>query len=166
MSRFEVHGPFKVPFQANAGGKAITSKEAKAFWMANPAFARSKGCYIFAIKASKGMKPLYVGKATRTFAGEVFTPHKLAKYMTALSYSKKGTPLLFLLCHPTGKGATNKSNIDDLESFLIQEGMRANPQLVNERKTRPDAWSIAGVLRDGRGKPSRAAQDLKRLLNR
>ena len=164
MTRFVVKGPYEVPVQVNKGGKAITSLEAKAFWDENAALSGEKGCYVFGMRASKGMKPLYVGKATKSFAQEVFTPHKLAKYMAGLTHSKKGTPVLFFLCVPKTKGPVNGPNIDELESFLIQAGMKAYSDLLNERKTKVEAWSIGGVLRDGKGKPTNAAQEFKGLM--
>jgi hypothetical protein len=164
MTRFIVKGPYDIPVQVNKGGKAITSGEAKEFWSKYPTVMAEKGCYVFGIRASKGMKPLYVGKATKDFGHEIFAPHKLAKYMTALSLSKKGTPVFFFICPQKNKGILNKLNIDELESFLIQAGIKANPSLLNDKKTKIEAWSIGGVLRDGQGKPTDAAQNFKGLM--
>jgi hypothetical protein len=164
MTRFVVKGPYEVTVQVNKGGKAISPAEVKAFWKKYASLSAEKGCYIFGMRASKGIKPLYVGKATKTFGREIFTSDKLAKYMIALSQSKKGTPVLFFLCTPKTKGVVNKRNVDELESFLIQTGMKAYPGLLNDKKTKIEGWSIGGVLRDGKGKPTKAAQEFKRLM--
>jgi hypothetical protein len=164
LAEFIVEGPFEVPVQKNKGGRVITTSEAKLFWSENPEFNKKRGCYVFGIRAGKGIKPAYVGKATRSFEQEVFTPHKRAKYMEALSLSGKGTPVLFFVCLPKTKGAPNRSQINEVESFLIQTGMKANRGLLNEKKTRVEAWSIRGVLRSGQGKPTAEAHKFKRLM--
>lgn len=165
MTRFMVKGPYEIEVQSNKGGKIITSDEATRFWERNPTLAEEKGCYVFGLRASKGMKPIYVGKATISFSKEVFTSHKLVKYITALSNSAKGTPVLFFLCLPRAKGPVNKLHIDELESYLIQAGLKANSNLLNDKKTKIESWSIGGILRDGQGKPTRSAQEFKGLMD-
>jgi hypothetical protein len=165
MTRFLVKGPFLVDFQKNPAGKAITPSEGKLFWDKHPALKKELGCYVFGIRASKGMKPLYIGKATKSFGQEVFSSHKLAKYMEGLSHSKKGAPILFFVCLPKQAGPKNKKSIDELESYLIQAGLKANFNLLNDKKTKIESWSIAGVLRDRPGQPTISAQDFKKLMN-
>jgi hypothetical protein len=165
MARFEVFGPCEVGVQKNNAGRIITKNEIKDFWETFSHLRNRKGCYVFGFHAAKGMKPMYVGKATKSFKGEVFQPHKLNKYYAALSKQSKGTPVLFFVCAPLGKGAPNKNQIGEIESFLIQAGLAANRALLNEKDTKPETWSIAGVVRGQRGKPSQAAQDFKKLMN-
>ena len=164
MTRFIVKGPFVIPVQKNIGGRAIAASEGKDFWLRHTALGDEKGCYVFGVRAGKGMTPLYAGKATKSFKQEVFAPHRLAKYMTALTLFQKGTPVLFFLCSPITKGAVNKVNIDELEYFLIQAGMKANPGLLNDKKKKVEVWSIGGILRDRQGKPTNAAQEFKVLM--
>ncbi|MBI5639576.1 MAG: hypothetical protein HZA17_04035 [Nitrospirae bacterium] len=63
------------------------------------------------------------------------------------------------------KGPVNKKAINEAESYLILAGLEANQHLLNDRKTKVESWNIKGVLRNGRGKPSEAAESLKRCLN-
>jgi hypothetical protein len=76
LTTFSVVGPFDVPFTKKKVGRTINSANAKEFWTSRPALAKKRGCYIFAFRAAKGMKPVYIGKATKTFEQEVFTDHK------------------------------------------------------------------------------------------
>ena len=160
MATFTVTGPFQVPFTKRKVGRTISPTNAKEFWATRPALARSRGCYVFAFRAAKGMKPVYVGKATKTFEQEVFTDHKRNKYNDALADQAKGTPILFFVHLTKTKGPTNKLAIDEAESHLIQLGLKANKNLANDRKTKVSLWSINGVVRSGTGRPTKAAQSL------
>lgn len=164
MPAFTVSGPCKVPIYAGKAARTITADQVKAFWKINPSVAAKRGCYIFAIRSGGGITPLYVGRATRTFKQEVFAPHKLAKYQQALADYLRGAPVLFFITSPTGRGAPNRTVIADLEDFLIQTAVAANPDLLNVRGTRSGDWEIAGVLRSGVGRPSQAARALKSCL--
>ena len=42
--------------------------------------------------------------------------------------------------------------------------MAANPELLNIKGTKEAEWGIAGVLRSGQGKPSKAASEFKKLM--
>lgn len=145
-------------------GRHVTTTDAAAFWQTHSGIASEKGCYVFAFKAAKGYKPIYAGKATKTFKQEVFTPHKLNKFNAALGNQKKGTPLLFFVCLNQSKGAVNKSAIDEAESYLIQAGLAANPNLLNDKKTKVATWSINGVVRSRSGKPSASASEFRRCI--
>lgn len=68
MHRFKVEGPLEVPFSQGKAAKSISPKEAKEFWEHHPHLERGRGCYIFAIRAGRGITPAYVGKATKTFS--------------------------------------------------------------------------------------------------
>lgn len=165
MATFTVKGPFTVPVASLKAGKHISTNEAKAFWGQHSAMASERGCYVFAFRAGKGIKPVYIGKATKSFGQEAFAPHKLNKYNQGLANQGKGTPVLFFVCLPKAKGKVNRSAIDDAESFLIQSGLTANKALLNSKKTRQELWGIRGVVRGGSGKPSAAATELCQCLN-
>lgn len=64
----------------------------------------------------------------------------------------------------TGKGAPNLKALGELEDFLIQTAVTRNPNLLNVKGTKRANWSIAGIVRSGVGKPSEAAQELRRTL--
>ncbi len=164
MAKFTVAGPFEVPFTKRKVGRTISPANAKAFWASRPGVAKARGCYVFAFRAAKGMKPVYVGKATKTFEQEVFTDHKRNKYNDALADQAKGTPILFFVQLATTAGQVNKLAIDEAESHLIQLGLKANSKLANDKKTKVPSWSIAGVVRSGTGRPSKAAEKLRTCL--
>ena len=164
MPTFEVFGPHKVPTYNGKAAKIVDFEALPDFWSYVGLLSKRKGCYVFAVRASKGLRPVYVGLATKTFKQEVFTPHKLEKYQRALADTAKGTPVLFFLAHPLGRGATNIRAIKDLEDYLIQAAVSKNSDLLNVKGTEKEKWGIAGVIRAGSGKPSAAAKALKRLL--
>ena len=109
----------------------------------------------------KCSKPIYVGKATKSFKQEVFTDHKLKKYSVGFGNQAKGTPIIFLICLTKAKGAVNKKAIDEAESYLIQAGLAANKKLVNDKKTTVESWSIGGIVRY-KGKASAQALALRK----
>jgi hypothetical protein len=164
MAVFSVEGPFKVPTYQGKAAKIVDSEAISAFWESVGVVAKRRGCYLFAVRAGKGIRPVYVGKATKTFKQEVFTPHKLEKYQRCLADFKKGTPVLFFLPAPSGKGKPNLKAIGELEDYLIQTAVSKNPALLNVRGTERENWGIAGVLRGGVGKPSLAAKHFKTAI--
>lgn len=164
MANFTVHGPFEVPATKMKVGRAITREDIAKFWLAHPDFAKARGCYVFGFRASRGSKPIYVGKATKNFKQEIFTDHKLKKYSIAFNGQAKGTPIMFFVCLDRAKGAVNKTAMDEVESYLIQQGLTANRKLLNDRKTSVESWSIGGIVRS-RGRASMQAAALKKCLN-
>jgi len=161
---FVPRGPFPVPCYRGKAARTITPEGVQEFWRGHPALATATGCYVFGIRAGGGFTPGYVGKATKSFRQEVFAPHKLAKYQQFLADYIKGTPVLFFLLSPTKKGKPNTKHIANLEQFLIQEGVAANPQLLNVKGTQAEQWGIKGLLRSGQGKPSAAAREFKKIM--
>ncbi len=166
MIDFEVQDPIAVPLTRAAAGRLITKEDIKAFWAlpAAAAVAGGVGCYVFAIRAGRGYTPYYVGKATKTFKQEVFTPHKLNRYHETLVNVKKGTPVLFFVKHPIQKGKNNARVIKAVEDFLIATAAATNPELVNVKGTKPPKWTIKGVLRSKAGKPSKSARSFKSCM--
>jgi hypothetical protein len=164
MADFTVHGPYNVPFKQNRGGRAISSKDGKAFWEEHPELTSSRGCYVFGVRSGGGMKPGYVGKATKGFGQETFESHKLVKYITCLSLYKKGTPVLFFIVAPAVQGKPNLKQIGELEDFLIQEGLAVNPNLQNERGTKTVKWTVVGVVRSRKGRPTQDAVKFRKMM--
>lgn len=164
MPTFEVEGPLKVPTYNGKAAKIVDSERLTEFWNSTAGLAERRGCYVFAVRASKGIRPIYVGRATRTFKQEVFAPHKLEKYQRCLADIGKGTPVLFLLYIPPSRGKPNITAIGELEDYLIQSAVSRNPNLLNVKGTEREKWGIAGVIRGPAGKPSHAAIAFKRVL--
>jgi hypothetical protein len=164
MVTFTVKGPFDVPVKKEKVGRIVTTEQANEFWASHDAMQEDVGCYVFGFRAARGLKPVYIGKATNAFKSEVFTPHKLNKYNQALASQAKGTPILFFVVQEKRKGAINKRAIDDAESYLIQTGLVANRSLLNDKKIAIENWNIKGVIRSTKGKPTKEAQDFKQCL--
>lgn len=161
---FSVDGPREVPVYQGKAGRTITDEDIQTFWNENRDLAARRGCYVFGIRAGKGWTPGYVGRATRSFKQEVFSHHKLTRYQQFLVDYQKGTPILFFVISPMKKGAPNSVHIGELEEFLIQTGLAANPDLLNIKGTKAEEWGVSGVLRGGKGKPSKAARDFKKIM--
>ena len=161
---FTVHGPFRIRTTKLKAGRYVQPDNADRFWKDHPDFAKSKGCYLFAIRAARGSKPVYVGKATKGFEKETFAVHKRDKLNQALANQKKGTPVVYSACLETSRGKTNELAIDNAETFLIQVGRVANPELLNKRKAKVETWSIAGIIRSPKGPRSKAAGLLRKCL--
>lgn len=165
MTQFVCHGPFKIPTTKQKVGRTISKTDVSEFWGLAAGMENCVGCYVFGIRAGKGMTPLYVGKATKGFAQEAFTADKLNKYHTGLSQYKKGSPILFFLCPPSSKkGKTNLKEIKALERLLIQQGSLANPHLINVHHNKIPKWGISGVLRSSTKKPSVDAKKFRKFM--
>lgn len=168
MTELEVYGPFDIPCDKNGERKWIGKNHGTEFW-SQPAVAdlrMKQGCYVFATRASKGFKPWYIGKATKAFAQEVFTPHKRGDhYNTVLQRGVKGSPVLFLIARPGARHKIPKLEIRDLEKFLIEHGVYRNKELSNVKNTKSiPRWSISGVVRSGKGRRSSAAGKFKTMM--
>lgn len=163
MAEFLVSGPYEIPFEQRPGGRILLHKE---FWKQDglEELGIERGCYIFAIRAGKGMTPIYVGKATRSFKQECLNASNRHKFSNGMADYQKGTPVLYLVRHPAQRGKTNAKQIGEIENFLIQNAAVKNPEIQNLRGKAAPKWSIRGVIRSGQGKPSKAESDLKRLI--
>ncbi len=131
-------------------------------WLSGLAASQSRGVYIVALQ-NKSAKPWYVGMTKRSFALECSTPATIGKINLAIQ-SSKGTPVLHFLVGPAGTAGAAKG-IAPLEREMIQWAFALNPKLTNIHHTRKSIeTSIQGVLRSGKGSPSRAALSLRGLL--
>jgi hypothetical protein len=162
---FSVHGPYEVPAYKGKAGRTITDEDVAKFWTKNPSLADKRGCYVFGIKAGRGYTPAYAGMATKKFKSEAFAHHKLTRYQQFLADVVRGKPVMFFLVAPHKRGAPNSKHIGQLEDFLIQAGVAANPKsFLNIQGTKVEEWGIAGVLRAGQGKRSTDAKEFIRLM--
>lgn len=162
--QFFVEGPFKVPTVKKKAAKVIDRDGLRDFWSKHDDISAGRGCYIFAIRASKGCKPFYVGKATKSFRQEAFAVHKVAKYNEALADRKKGTPLLFFVCAEQKRGKPNAAAIAEAEDFLIQTAKSRNWDLLNVKGTKASRWSIRGVIGHSTGTTTNSARDFKETM--
>lgn len=163
--QFICQGPYKIPTTKQKVGRTISKTNISEFWGSAASMAKYVGCYVFGIRAGKGMTPLYVGKATKSFAQETFAADKLVKYHTGLSGYKSGTPILFFLYEPPSKkGKTNLTYIKALEKLLIQQGSLANSHLINVHHNKIPKWGISGVMRSTTKKPSSHAKRFRDFM--
>jgi len=161
---FEPHGPCPLP-AAHRGAKRIMDPEdVEEFWRRQDHIAARRGCYIFAMRASAGYTPYYVGKTTRDFRHEALSDRNLAHFITPILAGRPGTGVLFFLAEPRKRGQANSRAINQLERELIEYAAMANPELRNKSGRREPRWGIRGILRSGPGQPSLAAQHLKKCL--
>lgn len=164
MATFEIHGPFELTYEKRKGGRTLVFD---GFWSADSDvnyLSDERGCYVFAIRAGKGLNPIYVGQASKTFRQETFNPSNRHKYHDGFSEYAKGTPVMFFVVHPTQKGPTNAKQITEIEDFLIQAGVAKNPNLQNVRGAQRPKWSIRGVIRSGQGKRTHAETSFRSIF--
>jgi hypothetical protein len=164
MASFAVVGPLDLNVTSERYGRHVSPDNITQFWNSYEAHADAIGCYVFGFRASRGYKPFYVGKATKKFKTEIFTSHKLNKIHKALVQQKKGTLVVFFVALERTRGQVNNTAIDQVETYLIQAGLAANSNLLNDRKTKQESWSISGVFKSGSGKPSSSAKSLVKCL--
>jgi hypothetical protein len=164
MADYVVRGPLEVPYYQGNGGRTITDSNIEKFWQINQKYQKRRGCYVFGIRAGKGFAPGYVGKATKSLKQEVFSPHKLSRYQQFLADYAKATPILFFVLAPVQKGKPNSSQIGEIEKYLISLAVTANPDLLNQKETKPLDWGIKGVVRGGKGKTSGGTRDFRQML--
>ena len=166
-ARFVVHGPFVVEKKKSETlhNKSWMIDEDKiAVFKANSThkqFNEKKGCYVYAIKASKGSFPIYVGMSCSNILAEAFTCDKIKKVNKYLEDCSHAKILLYFVVMEEGSG--NK-NIEECESYLIDLAKNANPDLINQRKIKK--WSIDGIRGESNlGKPTKSVCKFKKCFN-
>jgi hypothetical protein len=144
--KFFPHTAIEIPRQSN-GHVAADKDSMSFFWMSVDAqledgLSGAIGCYIFSIRASRGILPWYVGLAEKqSFRKECFTSHKLVHYNNVLA-SQRGVPMMTFvskytpgekLLNPTGN---EHRDIRFLERMLISNCLQRNPCVSNARDTK------------------------------
>ncbi|MFZ1730432.1 MAG: hypothetical protein WBQ23_10130 [Bacteroidota bacterium] len=160
--------PIDIPFKKQKSGSAkiIEKVHVKEFWEKVEAkrISDKQGCYIFALRASKGFTAWYIGRATKNFEQECFTSHKLVHYNGVLFDGRKGTPVMFFIAPSGDKKKVSAKICDEVETFLIQAALVQNPEIRNRQKTNIPDWTIAGVVRRSRGGISKKAKNFRTML--
>lgn len=153
MLKFSVYGPFKVPTKKKQikGGKSFAKElDLDGLWE-RPGFSEfseKKGCYVFVNAVSKGAKPIYAGKTTKTFKQECFALQKKALLNDFLIKKEKtGLQIIFVVMEGHAKSCSEA--IDSCETFLIQKSLKANKDLLNVQKCNK-SYVING-LDEGKG---------------
>jgi len=172
MWEYKVYGPYPVteeeyPVRNGKRGRprmasrySVPSSDAHEF----DRIKSSYGCYVFATKWSDSFKPWYVGKTTRTFEKEIFTPHKIAKLDDLRDFQERGSLHVFLIAPEKGRGAKNSTATDNMETFLVGACHRANSQLLNLKKLPKSAWAIVGVTKAKKGARTEGEKALQEFV--
>jgi len=129
------------------------------------------GCYIFSIRAGKGIRPWYVGQAKgkNGFLQEILSDNKLKHYNDVVA-AQKGTPIIQLLARVTDSGRLSKSidqkEIDYMETILIGMAFYENTELKNTKVAKQAGkLIIPGITGgEGRGRQSEAVRALKQTF--
>ncbi|HEY9165699.1 MAG TPA: hypothetical protein VIS48_06005 [Candidatus Kryptonia bacterium] len=141
---YSIHGPYEIPRQntvVDRSAEALTDlwQEIEDNYEGLP---EGCGCYLFALRAGKGITPWYVGVAEKqSFQRECFSPHKISIYNDVLD-EWKGTPLLYLVARNTPEARFSAPSRRGhpsaryLELILISRAMEKNPELMNKRDTK------------------------------
>ncbi len=161
-----VHAPIEIPFRENGNLKFIEGVHVRAFWKQRTAkaIAAKQGCYVFALRASRGYTPWYVGKATKTFKQEALGWYQLNHYNAVLFDGRKGTPVMFIIAPRGNKKAVPKATCGQIETFLIQTAYAENPEIRNRQQTKMPDWTIKGVVRPTQGKPTTTEQAFNTMM--
>ncbi|HTQ12229.1 MAG TPA: hypothetical protein VMH86_00030 [Rhizomicrobium sp.] len=167
MAIFDVKGPFEVPtMKLDTGIRAIDEDRAKIrkFWE-NTEIGDRHGCYVFAVWASRGYMPIYVGRATSSrFDIEVLNDRNIKNCNLTLAGRRRGTLWVFLLPIRKTRGKINANHISLVEEYLVGHAARKNKNLINTHLLPSNPWSITGLINSGQGQPPIGAQELKRAL--
>jgi len=164
----EIVGPIDVPFRKQATGSAkhIGKDEVKKFWESNEAkvITDKQGCYVFALRAAKGFRPGYVGKATKSMKEECFEYHKLAHYNELLFKGQKGTPVMFFVVLGGNRKKVPAKVIDEMETYFIQTAVTKHPEIQNVQKTNLPSWTVKGVVRGGKGRRKENTNQFRKMM--
>jgi len=170
---FETYGPYRLE-RNDQGLLAATAADRRSFWDSvdeeTPELSYACGCYIFSIRAPRGSRPWYVGKAEKsTFRRECLTAHKINHFNQAIA-GRRGYPELTLLAQVTPRDKFRKPTnskrkaIRELETMLIGMGVSRNRDLLNIQKTKMlRELSVRGFLNTQRlatSGPAKALRDL------
>lgn len=171
---YSIHGPFEIERQHN-GLVGRSNKERKTFWdkvrQEDSSLPTGCGCYLFAVRAAKGIKPWYVGVAEKQpFETECFSSHKLTIYNDVLA-KRKGTPILFLIAKRTKKNKLSSPSKKRhpsskfLESMLIGVALDKNSKLMNIQKTKfMREMSVPCLINSPKRRPTRAESEFKEAV--
>lgn len=175
--RYTVHGPFELPRHLRSRLIPRSPEALRPFWdevveVSEQGLPDACGCYVFAVRAGRGVKPWYVGQTNRqSFRIECLTEHKRGTYNDVLG-QRRGAPLLYLFARRTATGrrfckpsTRGYRDVDFLENTLIQIALRRNRRLCNSRNTKMiRKMVVPGIMNPARGNPGEPVTALKEVL--
>lgn len=173
---FDVRGPYVI--KRYGPNKLITDeslKDLKAV-IEDSNLIKGCGCYVFAIRASKGYKPWYVGQASKSkLLDEAMNSQNREKY-NKVTAENSGKPVLFLLpkrtnrgeyAVPTKRADGNLKSVNFLEEWLIATALQKNPKLINKKQTFfLKKLHVTGVFNPTKGEATRESGEFKKAIFR
>lgn len=169
MTLFEVYGPYEIPFSQQKSIKLIHQDDTKKFLasLVEEGISKKQGCYIFCLRAGRGFRPWYVGKATKGIYQECMQDGKIKRYNEVLHKGNKGKPVMFFALPPgEGKNKAPTNTINEMEKFLIKAAYEKNKDIKNTHHAKDDAWTIKGVYgKYGSGNRKTQEDSFRKMLN-
>ena len=174
--RYGIFGGFEVPQKAfKKRGKVFDDSKCalKQFWdavdEACPGLSNACGCYVFAVRTAKGIKPWYVGQTKKSFKEECYEPTKRNHYHGVFHKVRSGTPILIFVARRTEGGRFSRKLKEDeadfVEKRLIGLALKQNPDLCNIQNTQfIRDIQIPGILNSPPGKPTPATAVLRMTM--
>ena len=166
MTSFNVRGWFGIEYEKRKGGRTLVFDN---FWSEGSKanhLADERGCYVFAVKTGRGLEPIYVGKATKTFKQETFNPANKHKYHDGFSEYAKGLPLMFFVVHPDQKARQTKSRSKRSNSSSFRLVLLRTPDFkMYEGRTAPNGVFVGLFAAAGKGKRTKAEGAFRRVFD-
>lgn len=171
---FQPYGPFELP-RFKTGLISTDKNQQKGFWQeieeVEEGLSSAVGCYIFSVRAGRGVLPWYVGMAEKqSFSKECFQPHKINHYNNSIA-ARKGTPLLTFLPKLTPNKNFSKvcenghREIKLLEKLLIGSAILRNRNLRNIKDTKIlREMIVPGIINTPIGGQSSTVIEFRSLL--
>lgn len=167
MKEFRVSGPFDIKLDDTNGHLTINLEDFKISTAQEPAL-NEVGCYVFTRRTPRGHTPIYIGKTeAQTLGKEAFTDRNQKRVCDWLAKFKKYRILaVWFVSYPKKQGKQSTTIISDVEKFLIQQAIRENADLLNEKLIGDEKkWKIRGVHNSGPGEhKSKVATGFKKMI--
>lgn len=174
--KFSVHGPYVIP-RKGLKKNIVDDASLPLFWedidYDEEGISGGIGCYIFAVKAAKGIVPWYVGKTNKQrFSKECFTDRNI-KIINHIIDENFGTPIVMLIAQRTANNGTLKKpsateikEITELEKLLISFALHKNPEIKNYQHTRLFRnLVVPGIINTPPGGQSNSVKALRKILS-
>ena len=132
--KFNIQGPFELDRYKGLIDSSAEARRDYWEWVDEdmPGLPDACGCYVFAIKASRGTLPWYIGKAEKQpFKKECLSHHKINHFNNAIA-ERRGCPVIFFIPQLTNSGSFRKPTVStrkaitELESLLIGMALSRN----------------------------------------
>ena len=163
--QFVVSDILELPVIKQPGGRQLDEAGALKVFQRNASFTSQPGCYVYGIRAAKGIKPVYVGKTEdQPLKKEALSPDKIGKINKAILKTRKGTPVVAFVVPAKKPGQPPKSLISEIEGVLIQYAYAKNPSIENDNGIFEPQWFIEGVINSKPGRRSKKAREFRSMV--